>query len=73
MIWGFMRSFGWPFISIVVPLWVYLRSKYGVIKVPIFDNIELKNDISVTIKGENKSDTLTINELDFIYVQSQQN
>lgn len=72
-IWGFIGTFGLPFTPIIVPLWLYLRSKYGVIEVPLQDKKHVIVEKSITIQGESKSETLTILESDFIYAQSQQN
>lgn len=69
----FITSFGLPFIPIVIPLWLYLRSKYGLIVVPVYnkDNAEITK--TVTIVGNNRSETLTIFESDFIFAKAQQN
>lgn len=72
-IWGFIKSFGLPFIPIIVPLWLYLRSKYGIIEVPMFDKESIKKVKTVTILGTNKSETLTIFEADFVFAKAQQN
>lgn len=72
-IWNFIRSYGLPFTPIIIPLWLYLRSKYGVIEVPLKSTGNAVNNKSVTIHGESKSEILTIFESDFIYAQSQQN
>ncbi|MAU15800.1 MAG: hypothetical protein CMH46_09705 [Muricauda sp.] len=42
LIWGFIKSFGFPFIPIIVPFWLYLRSKYGLIEVPMYDKKNIK-------------------------------
>ncbi|WBU88426.1 LytTR family DNA-binding domain-containing protein [Cellulophaga omnivescoria] len=73
LIWGFIKSFGVPFAPIVVPFWIYLRSKYGVIEVPLRTIETTKSKKSVTIIGNNKSETLTILESDFIFAKAQQN
>ncbi|WP_179005786.1 LytR/AlgR family response regulator transcription factor [Winogradskyella forsetii] len=73
MICGFVKSFGLPFTPIIVPLWVYLRSKYGIIEVPGLHDVALKDDKKIIIKGENKTETLALLESDFIYAHSQQN
>lgn len=73
IIWDFIRSFCLPFIPILVPLWLYLRSKYGKIVVPMQQNKPFKQSTSVTIKGDNKTETLTILESDFVFAQAQQN
>jgi len=70
-IWGFIKSFGIPFIPIVVPIWIYLRSKYGFIEVPIYEQENTQK--TVTIVGNNKTETLTIFESDFIFAKAQQN
>lgn len=72
-IWNFIKSFGVPFIPIVVPLWLYLRSKYGSIEVPLYDKENTKRNKTITIIGNNKSETLTIFEADFIFAKAQQN
>ncbi|MFV1451108.1 LytTR family DNA-binding domain-containing protein [Maribacter sp. HS] len=72
-VWGFIKSFGLPFIPIVVPLWLYLRSNYGAIEVPFYDIENSRSKKTVTIVGNNKSETLTICEADFIYAKAQQN
>jgi len=72
-IWGFMWTFGLPFTPILIPLWLYLRSKYGNIEVPIKGEEHIHEPHQVTITGESKSETLTIAEEDFIYAQAQQN
>lgn len=72
-IWGFIKSFGVPFIPIVVPLWLYLRSNYGAIEVPLYDKENNRSSNTLTIVGNNKSETLTICEADFIYAKAQQN
>ncbi|WP_396602606.1 LytTR family DNA-binding domain-containing protein [Algibacter sp. R77976] len=69
----FIISFGLPFTPIVVPLWLYLRSKYGQIEVPMYDKSTTKKIKSVTIIGNNKSESLTIFESDFIFAKAQQN
>ncbi|GAB7255661.1 LytR/AlgR family response regulator transcription factor [Polaribacter sp. OB-PA-B3] len=73
LIWGFIKSFGVPFTPIVVPLWLYLRSKYGQIEVPDYDKSSTKKVKKITINGTNKSETLTIFESDFIFAKAQQN
>lgn len=73
LIWNFIESFGLPFIPIVVPLWIYLRSKYGVIEVPLKNKENTEISKTVTIVGNNKSETLTIFESDFIFAKAQQN
>ena len=72
-IWDFIKSFGVPFIPIVVPLWLYLRSKYGSIEVPLYDKENTNRNKTITIVGNNKSETLTIFEADFIFAKAQQN
>ncbi|WP_405610167.1 LytR/AlgR family response regulator transcription factor [Polaribacter sp. Asnod1-A03] len=73
LIWDFIKSFGVPFTPIVVPLWLYLRSKYGQIEVPDYDKSSNKKVKKITINGTNKSETLTIFESDFIFAKAQQN
>lgn len=73
LIWSFIKSFGVPFTPIVVPLWLYLRSKYGQIEVPNYDKSSSKKVKKITINGTNKSETLTIFESDFIFAKAQQN
>ncbi|WP_188598654.1 LytR/AlgR family response regulator transcription factor [Polaribacter pacificus] len=73
LIWGFIKSFGLPFIPLIVPLWLYLRSKYGLIEVPISTKEQPKKMKSITIVGNNKSESLTIFESDFIFARAQQN
>eukprot|EP01093_Parvamoeba_rugata_P011138 TRINITY_DN3049_c0_g1_i3.p1 TRINITY_DN3049_c0_g1~~TRINITY_DN3049_c0_g1_i3.p1 ORF type:complete len:280 (-),score=23.70 TRINITY_DN3049_c0_g1_i3:434-1273(-) len=72
-IWGFIGTFGLPFTPLIVPLWLYLRSKYGIIEVPLQDKKNVIVEKSIMIQGESKSEILTIFESDFIYAQSQQN
>lgn len=72
-IWGFMSYYGLPFTPIVIPVWLYLRSKYGVIEVPIHNAEKIKSAKTVTVHGENKTETLSMRESDFIYAQAQQN
>lgn len=72
-LWDFMLSFGLPFTPILVPLWLYLRSKYGTIEVPLKESENYREDKSITIQGENKSEALTLLASSFIYAQSQQN
>ena len=72
-IWDFIKSFGFPFTPILVPFWLYLRSKYGVIEVPPHGSDKVEENEFVTINGENKSEMITILESDFVYAQSQQN
>lgn len=72
-IWDFIKSFGLPFIPIILPLWIYLRSKYGVIEVPLYHKEAPGKVKTVTINGSNKSETLSILESDFIYAKAQQN
>ncbi|MBP1840762.1 LytTR family DNA-binding domain-containing protein [Formosa algae] len=73
LIWNFITSFGLPFTPIVVPLWLYLRSKYGQIEVPSYDKANTKHVKQITIIGNNKSESLTIFESDFIFAKAQQN
>ena len=73
LIWNFIKSFGMPFIPVVVPLWLYLRSKYGQIEIPMYNEENTKKVKSITIIGNNKSETLTIFESDFIFAKAQQN
>ncbi len=67
--WNFSKNFGSPFIFILAPLWVYLRSRLG--------TKEKAKDIpdrpEVVISSQNKKETLKIRPQDFIYAQSQQN
>jgi|GEM_PF-1432618 len=72
-IWSFIGTFGLPFIPIFVPVWLYLRSKYGIIEVPLKNSESSKKAKKVIIKGENKSEEIIIFETDFVYAQSQQN
>lgn len=72
-IWNFMWLYGLPFIPIVVPFWLFLRSKYGIIEVPFKNDGNGKSEKKVIINGENKSETLTIFESDFVYARAQQN
>ncbi|AWV97106.1 LytTR family DNA-binding domain-containing protein [Arcticibacterium luteifluviistationis] len=72
-IFHFIKTFGLPFIPLIVPLWLYLRSKYGVIEVPLYNKESATKTNNVTIYGDNKTETLTISESDFIYAQAQQN
>ncbi len=72
-LWGFVKSFCLPFTPFIVPLWIYLRSNFGIIEVPNQEIKSIKKDRIITITGENKSETMTINESDFIYAHSQQN
>ncbi|UMB59210.1 LytTR family transcriptional regulator [Lutibacter sp. A80] len=72
-IWGFAKAFCLPFTPIVVPIWLYLRSKYGVIEVPLSNKKNTKKINSITITGNNKSETLSILESDFIFARAQQN
>ncbi len=72
-IWDFIKSFGLPFTPILVPFWLYLRSKYGIIELPLHNAKQAKEDGFVTINGENNSEELTILESNFVYAQSQQN
>ncbi|ADY30066.1 LytTR family transcriptional regulator [Cellulophaga lytica] len=73
LIWGFIKSFGIPFTPIVVPFWLYLRSKFGSIEVPLYNKENTKRNKTITIVGNNKSETLTIFESDFIFAKAQQN
>ena len=73
LIWHFIKSFGLPFTPIIVPLWLYLRSKYGVIEVPMSSIERSKPVKTITIVGNNKSETLSIFESDFIFAKAQQN
>lgn len=73
LIWSFIKSFCVPFTPIVVPFWLYLRSKYGQIEVPNYDESNTKKVKKITINGTNKSETLTIFESDFIFAKAQQN
>ena len=73
LIWSFVKFFCLPFTPIVVPLWLYLRSKYGIIEVPLYDEKKLEKSKSITITGTNKSEVLAISESDFIYAKAQQN
>ena len=70
---SFIISFGLPFTPIAVPLWLYLRSKYGVIEIPIYEKENTEKAKTITIVGNNKSETLTIFEADFIFAKAQQN
>ncbi|APY10953.1 hypothetical protein BWZ22_06730 [Seonamhaeicola sp. S2-3] len=72
-IWGFAKTFCLPFTPIVVPLWLYLRSKYGLIEVPLPRKKHVEEKVAITITGNNKSETLTILESDFIFAKAQQN
>ncbi|GGG97589.1 hypothetical protein GCM10011416_14510 [Polaribacter pacificus] len=50
-----------------------MRSKYGLIEVPISTKEQPKKMKSITIVGNNKSESLTIFESDFIFARAQQN
>lgn len=67
---GFVRHFGLPFTPVFVPIWVYLRSKFGTIE--ILETKTLKSK-SITIQGENKSESFNLLDSDFIFAQAQQN
>lgn len=68
---GFIKTFGVPFLPLIIPIWAYLRSKFGIIELPQKGGV--KNENVVTIKGESKSENLIINEANFVYAQAQQN
>ncbi len=72
-IWDFIWAFGLPFTPIIVPLWLYLRSKYGAIKVPLESTDAITKEKKITITGASKTEKITILESQFIYAQSQQN
>jgi len=72
-IWNFLKYYGLPFTPILIPLWLYLRSKYGIIEVPVQGEAAFAKAENITLHGENKSEALTIATSDFIYAQSQQN
>lgn len=73
LIWDFITSFGFPFIPIIVPFWLYVRSKYGLIEVPMYDEKNIEKNKTITINGKNKSETLKIFESDFVFAKAQQN
>ncbi|NJB35290.1 LytR/AlgR family response regulator transcription factor [Croceivirga sp. JEA036] len=73
LIWGFIKSYGIPFVPLIVPLWLYLRSKYGEIEVPKYKAEHPKKVKKITIHGVNKAETLTLLESDFIFAKAQQN
>jgi len=66
----FIWYFGLPFAPIIIPPWVYLRSKYGIIDVA---NKKIELNEKITITGENKFERLTIHNSDFVYAQAQHN
>lgn len=66
---GFLLYYGLPFIPIVVPLWIYLRFKFGKMKtVDTINSSEL-----LTITGDNKTETFSLQSSDFILARAQQN
>jgi len=67
---GFMKNFGLPFLPILIPLWLYLRSNFGTIEIPGYQE---KSSTEITITGENKTEKLTFLESDFVFAQAQQN
>lgn len=69
-LWGFIKYFGLPFVPILIPLWLYLRSKFGTIE--ILDSKRLKSK-PITISGDNKSESFNLLDSDFIFAQAQQN
>lgn len=73
LIWVFIKSYGIPFIPLIVPLWLYLRSKYGQIEVPDYKAENTKKLRKITINGVNKTETLTLFESDFVFAKAQQN
>lgn len=67
---NFIRYYGVPFAPILIPIWLYFRSKFGTIEI-----LEKKTVRSqyITIQGDNKSESLKILDSDFIFAQAQQN
>jgi hypothetical protein len=66
---GFLLYFGLPFIPIIVPLWIYLRFKFGKMKtVDTSRTSEL-----LTITGDNKTESFSMSSSDFILARAQQN
>jgi len=70
--WSFMIHFGLPFAPILIPFWLYFRSKFGIIEV-LQTRKNQSIDKIITIKSANKSENFSINESDFVYAQAQQN
>lgn len=72
-IWGFAKTFCVPFTPIVVPVWLYLRSKYGQIEVHLHNEKHIEENKTITITGNNKSEMVSLLESDFIFAKAQQN
>ncbi|NER17117.1 LytR/AlgR family response regulator transcription factor [Spongiivirga citrea] len=68
----FMKYYGLPFIPLLGPPWMYLRSKFGEIIVPTA-NEGKSSEVVITISGENKSESISLNFSDFVFAQAQQN
>ncbi|GGG23083.1 hypothetical protein GCM10011344_24730 [Dokdonia pacifica] len=66
----FMIYYGLPFMPFLGPLWLYFRNRFGKITLP---ESTMQKDITTTITGENKKESLTISVSDFVYAQAQQN
>lgn len=67
---SFFLYYGLPFLPIIIPVLVYVRSKFGEIQV---STSKEKEGMTLTIFGDNKKEKLTITSSNFIYAQAQQN
>jgi len=66
----FVYYFELPFLPIFIPIWLFLRSYFGNIKISNTKTLEQKR---YSIRGENKSETFSLGMEEFIYAKAQQN
>ncbi len=60
---------GSPFLIFLMPIWLYIRSRFGTIE----KEEATREKTPVTVIGQNKSEQLRILPQNFIYAQAQQN
>lgn len=67
---GFLKLFGFPFLPIIFPIWLYLRFNWGTIK--ISEDPE-EQSVRKEIVGDNKGEKIGFAYTEFVFAQSQQN
>jgi len=66
----FIKLYGLPFIPIIFPIWIFLRSTWG--KIEISETTNQGGETKIIV-GDNKSERLEFLYSKFVYAHSQQN
>ncbi|NMM47608.1 LytTR family DNA-binding domain-containing protein [Marinigracilibium pacificum] len=69
-LYGWVKMYGLPFAPIVLPFWIFLRSKFSKITISATPS---NNSEVIRISGSNNNEEISFKQEDFILAQSQSN